>query len=55
MSKTEGAAGDTWKITPANMNGGTKISFDGVVGDGATLIFDGTKWTVLSTNGGTIS
>ncbi|MDD2657201.1 MAG: hypothetical protein PHD04_00885 [Candidatus Pacebacteria bacterium] len=54
-SKTEGAGADTWKITPANMNGGTKISFDGVVGDGATLVFDGTKWTCISTNGGTIS
>lgn len=55
ISKTEGAGGDTWKITPANLNGGTKISFDGVVGDACTLIFDGTKWNVVSTNGGTIS
>lgn len=54
-SKTEGAGADTWKITPANFNGGTKISFDGVVGDGAILVFDGTKWTCLATNGGTIS
>ncbi|MFH2073803.1 MAG: hypothetical protein ABIJ57_00455, partial [Pseudomonadota bacterium] len=55
VTKTEGAGGDTYKITPANMNGGTKITFDGVVGDGCTLIFDGTKWNVISTNGGVIS
>jgi hypothetical protein len=54
-SAVEGAGGDTWKITPAKLHGGTKVSFDGVVGDGATFIWDGTKWTCLSTNGGTIS
>lgn len=51
----EGAGGDTWKITPANLNGGSKISFDGVIGDGCTMIFDGTSWTIIGNTGGTIS
>ena len=51
----EGAGGDTWKITPANLNGGSKISFDGVIGDGCTMLFDGTSWNIISNNGGTIS
>ena len=55
VSVVEGAGADTWKITPANMNGGSKISFDGAVGDSCVLMFDGTSWNVESTNGGTIS
>ena len=51
----EGAGSDTWKITPANLNGGSKISFDGVVGDGCSLLFDGTRWNIIGQNGGTIS
>jgi hypothetical protein len=53
--QAEGAGGDTWKITPTNLNGGSKISFDGVIGDGCTMIFDGTNWNIISNNGGTIS
>jgi hypothetical protein len=55
VSTVEGAGGDSYKITPAHMNGGTKITFDGVVGDGCTFQFDGTSWNVISNNGGTIS
>jgi hypothetical protein len=55
VSKTEGAGGDSYKITPAHMQGGTKITFDGVVGDGCTMIFDGTNWNIVSNNGGVIS
>ncbi len=55
VSAVEGAGADTWKVTPAKLNGGSKISFDGTVGDAVTLIWDGTKWNVVSTNGGTIS
>ena len=55
VSAVEGAGGDSYKITPAHMNGGTKITFDGTVGDGCTMIFDGTSWNIVSNNGGTIS
>lgn len=55
VSAVEGAGGDSYKITPAHMNGGTKITFDAVVGDGCTMIFDGTSWNIISNNGGTIS
>jgi hypothetical protein len=55
VSAVEGAGGDSYKVTPANMNGGTKITFDGVVGDGCTFLFDGTSWNIISNNGGTIS
>ena len=55
VTKTEGAGGDTYKITPAHMNGGTKITFDATIGDGCTMIFDGTAWNIISNNGGTIA
>jgi hypothetical protein len=55
VSAVEGAGGDSYKVTPAHMNGGTKITFDGTVGDGCTMIFDGTSWNIVSNNGGTIS
>lgn len=55
VTKTEGAGGDTYKITPANMKGGTKITFTGAIGSGCTMIFDGTSWNIISHNGGTIS
>lgn len=50
----EGNAADTWKITPANMVGGTQITFAGV-GDGCTLVMYSTGWVVSGNNGGTIS
>lgn len=55
VSAVEGAGGDSYKVTPDNMNGGTKITFDGAVGDGCTFLFDGTSWNVISNNGGVIS
>jgi len=50
-------AGDTWKITPATMLGGTQITFgDTSVGDGCTLIYaDSEGWSIVSNQGGTIS
>lgn len=51
----EGAGGDSVKVTPANLNGGTQITFDGTVGDGCTMQFDGTNWNIISNNGGTIA
>ena len=50
-------AGDTWKITPANMLGGTQITFgDNSVGAGCSLVFaDGKGWAITGNNGGTIS
>lgn len=50
-------AGDTWKITPATMAGGTQISFgDNSVGNGCTLVYaDNEGWVVVANNGGTIS
>ncbi|UCD54729.1 MAG: hypothetical protein JSV93_04185, partial [Candidatus Omnitrophota bacterium] len=51
----EGNAGDTWKITPATMCGGTQITF-ATVGEGCTLVYaDSEGWVVVANNGGTIS
>lgn len=52
----EGNAADTWKITPANMIGGTQITFSGV-GEGCILIYDASfpGWIVIGNNGGTIA
>jgi hypothetical protein len=51
----EGNAGDTWKITPANMIGGSQITFAGA-GEGCTLVYaDNEGWAVTGNNGGTIS
>lgn len=51
----ETAGGDSVKVTPANLNGGTQITFDGAVGDGCIMIFDGTNWNIVANNGGTIA
>ena len=50
-------AGDTWKITPATMLGGSTITFgDNSVGTGCTLVYAATEgWTVVGNNGGTIA
>ena len=51
----EGAGGDTWKITPATMCGGTQITFAGI-GLGCTMVYaDNEGWVVTGNNGGTIS
>jgi hypothetical protein len=50
----EGNAADTWKVTPANMVGGTQITFAGV-GEGCVLKMHSTGWVVVGNNGGTIS
>ena len=51
----EGAGGDTWKITPATMCGGSIITFSGA-GQGCTLVYaDNEGWVVIGNNGGTIS
>lgn len=52
---TETAGGDSVKVTPANLNGGTQITFDGAVGDGCIMLFDGTNWNIVANNGGTIA
>jgi len=50
-----GNVGDTWKITPANMVGGSQITFTGV-GQGCTLSYaDNEGWVVTGNNGGTIT
>ena len=52
----EGNANDTVKITPANMNGGTQITFSATpVGEGCTMVFGGGAWNIIANNGGTIS
>ena len=52
----EGHADDTIKVTPANLNGGTQITFSATpVGEGCTMIFDGTSWNITANNGGTIA
>jgi len=51
----QGNAADTWKITPANMVGGTQITFSGA-GEGCTLVYaDNEGWVVVANNGGTIT
>lgn len=50
----EGNAADTWKITPANMVGGTQITFSGA-GEGCILKMYSAGWVVVGNNGGTIS
>lgn len=40
-------------VTPANLNGGTTLSFD-TVGETATLLFNNGAWNILSVNGTTI-
>lgn len=51
-----GNAADSVKITPANMAGGTQITFSAdPTGLGCTMAFDGTNWTVVANNGGTIA
>ena len=51
-----GNAADSVKITPANMAGGTQITFSAdPTGLGCTMCFDGTNWTVVANNGGTIA
>jgi hypothetical protein len=55
VSSVETAGGDSYKVTPVSLNGGTQITFDGVVGDGCTMQWDGTAWNIISNNGGTIA
>lgn len=50
----EGNAADTWKVTPANMVGGTQITFAGD-GEGCVFKMHSTGWVVVGNNGGTIS
>lgn len=51
-----GNAADSVKITPAHMAGGTQITFSAdPTGLGCTMCFDGTNWTVVANNGGTIA
>lgn len=51
-----GNAADSVKITPANMAGGTQITFAAdPTGLGCTMVFDGTNWSVVANNGGTIA
>lgn len=51
-----GNAADSVKITPANMAGGTQITFSAdPTGLGCTMAFDGTNWTVVANNGGVIA
>jgi len=51
-----GNAADSIKITPANMAGGTKITFAAdPTGKGCSMIFDGTNWNIVSNNQGTIA
>lgn len=56
-SVVSGGGTDSWKITPANMVGGTQITFGtGVAGEGCTLIYANNEgWVVTANNGGTIS
>jgi hypothetical protein len=52
-----GNVGDTWKITPATMCGGTQITFSaGTAGEGCILRYaDNEGWVVVGNNGGVIT
>jgi hypothetical protein len=52
-----GNAGDTWKITPATMVGGSQITFSaGTAGEGCILRYaDNEGWCVVGNNGGAIT
>ena len=51
-----GNAGDSVKVTPTNMVGGTQITFAAnPLGLGCTMVFDGTNWCVVANNGGVIA
>jgi hypothetical protein len=54
VCQTEGAAGDTWKVTPATANGWTNIAFT-TVGNGCILVWTAAGWTLAGNNGGTVS
>ena len=41
-------------LTPANLQGGTTLTFNDV-GDTVTLVFNGTKWVVMANNGATLA
>lgn len=51
--KTETDAGDSANVTPTNKTF-TKIVFD-APGEGCTMVFDGTNWSIVSNNGGSIT
>ena len=54
--ETSGNAADSVKITPANMIGGTQITFAAdPVGKGCTMMFATSGWIVVSTNGGVVA
>ena len=52
-----GHANDSVKITPANMTGGTQITFTASpLGLGCIMVYDSsTGWVVAANNGGTIA
>lgn len=52
--KTDTDTGDSVNITPSSCGWGTKITLD-TDQEGATLIWDGTNWYVVATNGGVSS
>lgn len=54
VCEVEGDAGDTWKVTPAHMVGGTQITF-ATAGEGCTLVWSASGWIVSGNNGGTIT
>ncbi len=49
-------AGDSVKITPANANGFTQITFaDSEQGAGCTMLMGVSAWSIVGNNGGTIA
>jgi len=47
------ADGGSLVVTPANMLGGSNVDLPDV-SDSAILVFDGTNWSIVSTEGGTV-
>jgi hypothetical protein len=54
--KAQGNVADKFKVTPATMVGGTKISFDApTLGKGCTLIWTASGWVCIGTHMGIVS
>lgn len=54
LFKSRADASDTVSITPANLIGGTKITFN-TAGEGCAMVFHSGYWVIVANNGGTIS
>ncbi len=55
VSTVESGGAESWKLTPGNTAGWTKITFDGTIGEGCILIYTAAGWAIIANNGGVIT